>query len=176
MFRMTVEKYAANQAEFWTNVYWLTGTTVNDFGPEVTAVVNAEKALYPEWVKITKVRIDDATPDTDVSKAYVQNISGTRALVAGNQWAPLFVVARVDIETATGRPSRKYLRGVLFEADFDTASLTGGITALLQSYGNALVASAALVDVDGQDFTAAAPYPAPAMRQLRRGSKRKVTP
>jgi hypothetical protein len=47
--------------------------------------------------------------------------------------------------------------------------------AKLQAYANAIVA-AGVCDVDAQAFTAGAPFLMPGMRQLRRGSKKKVTP
>lgn len=175
LFRITVEKYASIVGEYWTNVYWATGATVDDFTADVNAIVAAERPLYPTWVTVTKVRVDDGQPNTDVYRTYVRNEAGTRTAISGDS-LPLFVTARVDFSASMGRPSRKYIRSFLTENDTTMTAIAAAALTMLQTYGDAIVATAAVVDVDGQEFTGAVPYTAPQMRQLRRGSKKKVTP
>jgi hypothetical protein len=175
-FRITVEKYDGRSAEFWTNVYWGAGSTVLDFTADIATIVNAEKALYDGNTTITKVRVDDAVQGTDNYRTYVYNVVGTYAPGAGNEFVAPFVVGRVDFETGTGRPSRKYLRHCLYEADIAGMNLSAGAITRLNAYATSIVGTAAIVDVDGQDFVSGAAFPKVAMRQLRRGSKKKLTP
>lgn len=176
--RVTIEKHQPSVGEFWTNVYFV---NVNDRPaaiPIMDALVAAERALYigPTGIYITKGRIDDrnpATPEAFTTKVY--NLAGQRTGTTGGQ-APLWVTVRVDLSTGdTGRPSRKFLRGVLTEDDFNMVSLSGTVQSLVVGYIQAVV-NAGIVDVDGQNITNGALFNAPQMRQLRRGAKKKVTP
>lgn len=171
LFRLTVEKYSAAFSEYWVNVYWLTGASVDEFTADVNAVVAAERALYLPHVVITKARVDDGVKNTDVFRTYIYNQSGLRTGPVGDV-APLWVTARVDLQAALGRPSRKYLRGCMVENDFSATALAGPMLTALQTYGDAIIGTAAVVDVDGQELIGASPFNAPQMRQLRRGSKK----
>lgn len=174
-FRVTVEKWKPAAAEYWTNVYHCNVADIAaalDFG---AAVVIAERPLYKGGITITKIRADDATPLTEVSGTIVYNLTGTRN-TTGSDDLPLFVVARVDFSTVGGgRPSRKYLRGVFEENDVSFSTISSGVLSELQTYAAAVVAAAG-ADVDNQLFSSGTVLPAPAMRQLRRGSKKKLVP
>lgn len=174
-FRITVEKYASNLGEYWTNVYWSAGADLAGAALDADAIVAAERPLYGSWVVITKYRVDDAVPLTDNYKTTNVNLPGTNATAAG-EFLPLFCVGRVDFNTQTGRPSRKYLRGTMFEGEVQGMLVLPAAVARLQAYGDAVVAAAGTVDVDGQDFANASASNQVAMRQLRRGSKKKTTP
>lgn len=174
MLRVTIEKHYALAGEYWTNVYFHGG---NDFAAAAqfaNGVVAAERALYHSGITITKYRIDDNVENTDNFVTVPLNVSGTRA--ATSDPLPLFATGRVDFAAGTGRPSRKYIRGLLQENDTAAFKLTNSALAELQAYGSAVVAAGDYVDVDGQDISSAAASPDIAMRQLRRGSKKKVTP
>lgn len=174
-YRITIEKYMAAVSEYWVNVYWVSALDMPTALAKVTPLVNAEKALYGAGVTITKSRVDDGDPNTDVSTTVVHNIAGTRTGMTGDQ-LPLWVTARVDFSaTDGGRPSRKYLRGVLWETETSMTTLIAGMSTLLANYGLAVV-SEGVCDPQGFDLTVAAPFMSPQMRQLRRGSKKKVIP
>lgn len=176
VYRVMVEKHWAALNEFWTNVYYASGASLSDIATVATALVNAERPLYTAACTITKTHVDDMVPDTDVFETIPRNLSGTRTEPTSSHLAPLFVVARVDFAVAGGgRPSRKYLRGVLWETDFNISALESGMLTLLNTYATA-VASSGACDPQGQDIASGSAKNAPAMRQLRRGSKKKLTP
>jgi hypothetical protein len=174
-FRVTTEKYFATAGEYWTNVYWVAANTMADAITAANSLCTAELALYYNHTVLTKARIDDGNENTDISNTVIKNQTGTRGANTTDM-LPLFICARVDFgATDGGRPSRKYLRAVLAEGDTGMAALTTGVLTLLANYGLAVVGTTAC-DPQGFDLTAASPFTAPQMRQLRRGSKKKVIP
>lgn len=174
-FRLTLEKYNSGFAEYWTNIYWCNVAVITDAVPLLTSLMNAERPLYWASTVITKGRVDDAVKLTDNFRTVTFNAAGTRASPTGDAY-PLFAVSRVDFTVADGgRPSRKYLRATI--ADEDTAGATALAAAAvtrLQTYADAIVA-AGLCDVDLAAITAGAVWPNIAMRQLRRGSKKRLS-
>jgi hypothetical protein len=83
----------------------------------------------------------------------------------------------VDFDVSGGgRPSRKYLRGALLEGDVNFMTLTSAITTPANTFADAIVAIGTIVDPQGNGFLDGVVWPAPQMRQLRRGSKKKITP
>jgi len=174
-WRVTVEKYFATAGEYWTNVYHIAATTMPDAITAANAICSAELPLYYNHTVLTKARIDDGIEDTDVSNTIVKNLTGTRGANTTDM-LPLFITSRVDFgATDGGRPSRKYLRGTLAEGDTGMAALTNTMLTLLANYGLAIVGTS-VCDPQGFDLNSAAPFTAPQMRQLRRGSKKKATP
>lgn len=90
---------------------------------------------------------------------------------------PLFNVLRVDVTAAMGRGGRKYLRGVLGEEEitFNTIS-PGAVSTYETMYCNVLDGLDYLVKKNGVELDDWSVFPQVGMRQLRRGSKRRVTP
>lgn len=175
VFRLVIEKYHQTSAEYWVNRYFINAASMADATLASNGVVDAEKALYTSDVMITKSHIDDNVPNTINFETTIRNITGTRPSVAGDRM-PLFNVARVDFSVAGGgRPSRKYLRSVLYELDASFTSIVAGVVTMLQTYADSVAASG-VCDPQGQDFISGSPWKAPAMRQLRRGSKKKIVP
>lgn len=172
--RLTVEK--EYQGEFWTNVYWLNVANPPAGNAAAEAVVNAERSTLDNRCIITRYRIDDAVPLTDNYHTVVLNVTGASAN-ATIELMPLFSVVRVDLTVAGSRPSRKYFRGYLLESivegPFNISA--SAITSFQTNLADALAAIPELCDVDGQDVVGAKVWPKVAMRQLRRGSKKKVT-
>lgn len=171
--RLTIEKMY--QGEYWTNVYWLS-TDLSDSAAAAVDILAAERAITLSPVLFTKMRIDDGVEDTDVFVTSSPNLFGLRS-PGGNEMVPLFNVLRVDFAAGVGRPSRKYMRGVLTEDDviFNTIRATP-LATLDAAYAAVVAAVTAFVDVDGEDITSGASYPFVGMRQLRRASKKKTTP
>lgn len=173
MARITIEKFAPLFNEYWTNVYWTAGN-IADAAAVLVALIQAERAVHYTTVTLTKGRIDDGLENTDAFVTTVINTAGLRASTA--EPYPLFAVARVDFSiTGQGRPGRKYLRGVLEEDTANGLNLTAGMLTVLNTYASDVVA-AGVSDPQGSAFVSGAAHPRVAMRQLRRGSKKPVTP
>lgn len=173
MARLTIEKLY--QGEYWTNVYWLAGS-IGDAGSPAAAIIAAEKAVLLDSVLMTKARIDDGVQDTDLYSTIIINDFGDRELAGGSMVA-LFNVVRVDFQAGGGRPSRKYLRGLLTEAfvNFNTIE-AAQLTFFQTNYATVVAEVTGFQDVDGDDITAGVVHPFVGMRQLRRASKKKITP
>jgi hypothetical protein len=161
------------QGEYWTNRYVLAVADVAagiGVGQQIAA---AERNITLANVLFTKLRVSDAIPGTDNYSIHNINQFGLRP--ADPTLLPLFNVLRVDFSTfGNGRPSRKYLRGVLAEGNIEFNTINyNSIEFYQNNYCVPLLAIPGFVDVDNQAFSAASPYPFVGMRQLRRGSKRK---
>lgn len=175
VYRCHIEKFHSGSGEYWVNRYFINAASLSDASVASTGIVDAEKVLYTSDVSITKSHVDDNVPLTDNYETTVRNLAGTRAAQSSVR-LPLFVVARIDFTVlGGGRPSRKYLRGVLYKDDAGFNFLGAGILTMLQTYATNVAASGAC-DPQGQDVIGGSPFNAPAMRQLRRGSKKKDTP
>lgn len=171
--RVTIEKMY--QGEYWTNVYFLS-SGIADALTSANALVAAERAITLSGVLFTKLRVDDNTEDTDIFYTAPINLFGQNT-TAGAQYLSLFNVLRVDFAAGAGRPSRKYLRGTLWEAAVNFNTIDPLIVTDWQTnYANVVAGLADYVDVDGDPITSGLVYPFVGMRQLRRASKKKTTP
>lgn len=173
--RITIQMYAPTQMYYWTNRYWTTDA-VASAGDTLDALVAAHRLVLRSDFYVHSARIDDGVPNTDNFDTVTYNLAGT---VTGDlaTTLPFYNTARVDFDVAGGgRPSRKYLRGLLIENDISFVTLAAGAITNMNSYGDAVVAIGTICDPQGNLFVDAVPFPAPQMRQIRRGSKKPVTP
>jgi hypothetical protein len=172
-YRLTIEKYWSFASEYWTNVYHVNAADPAAAVPLMDAIVAAEASIHWNTVNITKGRIDDMQPDTDVFFTKVYNTPGS--FNAATEPLPLFVVTRIDFgSTAGNRPSRKYYRGTLTEGEVTHNSLLAGLQTRMTGFITSIIGTG-YCDEKGNDINSGALWPQPAMRQLRRGSKKKVT-
>lgn len=170
---LTIEKVYNN--EFWVNVYYLSSELGSSASP-ANAIVAAERSVTCSAVVFTKYSLRTTVEDDYVYATIPLNLAGTRTS-AVTPTAPLFNTVRVDFQAALGRPSRKYLRGCLMNTDLSGANIVAGVVTYFQTnYADVVSAVTTYVDVDGDDITAGAVSPLVGMRQLRRGSKKPVTP
>lgn len=174
LFSLDVQK--TFRGLFFTNRYILNLSSVSAGGTAADAIIAAERAITIPDVDFTSYRISDMVPGTDTFVVVPINESGERVVLT--QALPLFDVLRVDFGTGIGRPSRKYLRGVLAEGDQENYGelLAASLAEFQTNYANAVLAVPEYVDVDGQEFVSAAPFSRVAMRQLRRGSRKRTEP
>jgi hypothetical protein len=173
--RIIVEFYDTVSAEYWTNRYF-TSDPYTAAGDTIDALVAAHLPMLLNNCILTKVRVDDNVPDTDNFDTVGFNAAGTRTVGADHRY-PLFNTVRVDFDVSGGgRPSRKYLRGALLEGDVNFTTLTSAIITPANTFADAIVAIGTIVDPQGNAFLDGVVWPAPQMRQLRRGSKKKITP
>lgn len=156
----------------WSNRYILDDTGGSDLTIPAGEIVAAERAIHSNLVTFTKYRVSSMLVDDDAYIIVPLGLLGLRNTGAV-ELMPLFVVARVDFQVPQGRPSRKYLRGVLHEGDVAITELTQAALDFIQNnYATVVAAVSAYVDVDGQSIQTGAAQKPVAMRQLRRGSKR----
>jgi len=173
LFSLDIEKELGG--EFWTNRYILELDDITQAVLAGNTITGFELAIHYDIVNFTKYRVSDLNPETDVYVIVPIGAAGERTFVGS--YLPLFNVVRVDFPAGTGRPSRKYLRLPINENEVDNGVLASGLIALINSeYGVPLGDFELFVDVDGQPIGTGIVSPKVAMRQLRRGSRRKVTP
>lgn len=173
--RITVEFYCSTVGEYWTNRYFTTDA-VNAAGDTIDALAAAHISILRANCVLTKVRVDDNIEDTDNYDTVSFNTVGGLTTGGVNTLA-LFNVARVDFDVAGGgRPSRKYLRGYLTEADANFLGIETANVTQLNTFADAIVAIGTICDPQGALFVDGVVWPFVQMRQLRRGSKKKTTP
>ncbi len=167
----TIEKRLG--AESWVNVYHL-APAIGSAASAAADILAAERAVTCSNVLFTKMSLRTVVEDDEVYTTSPINLFG---LYGGGTNIPLFNVVRVDFQASTGRPSRKYLRGLLNRDDLGITALNGDtVTRVQTNYAAVVAAIADFVDVDGDDILAGAVWPDVGIRQLRRGSKKKPTP
>lgn len=159
--------------EYWTNVYHLNAPSLADAEVAALAIVGRERSMHRDNVSFTKVRVRPkllpAGGGTVVATGGTGQLSST-----GQNILPLFNVARVDFLTSVGRPSRKYFRLPIVANDAVNGTLNATITGIINTYAAGMVGDARFVDPQGQPFIGSFVDTRVAMRQLRRGAKRKL--
>jgi hypothetical protein len=170
-YQLSIEKYYAG--EYWVNRYFLSTLALTDARTAANAIAALERTLYSGYVVMTKMSISSTQQGDFVYETIVLNQPGGRD-IALNQMLPLFVVVRVDFSVQASRPSRKYLRGVLIEPDINGVAIEPAIITMVNTnYATKMAAIADFVDPQGSDIVTGACHPQVAMRQLRRGSKKR---
>lgn len=173
VFKVDVEKQLGT--EFWTNVYYVDTPSLTDALLPMADIVVAERNITSNQVMFTKARVSDLVPGTDQFITTPLNQPGNVA--TEGTLLPLFNVLRVDLGVGVGRPSRKYLRGVLHEAAVNFNTIEAASYASFQTaYADNLELIEELVDVDGQPIIDVTVNNQVGMRQLRRGSRRATQP
>lgn len=174
LYQGEIEKLYQN--EYWVNRYYVEAADLVAAVVAMGAIYAIERNVHATQVTFTKINTRTAAPGDDTYNTSVLNTQGLRDLLGGDM-LPLFNVARVDMQAAVGRPSRKYLRGVLCEPDTLAFNIVAAVQSFINTnYATPLAAVAAYVDIDGQEIVSGAVKPQVGMRQLRRGSKKSSTP
>jgi hypothetical protein len=160
--------------EYWTNVYHVDRADLaaaRDSGDDIVA---AERAVHTGDIAFVSMRISPFPIGTGEGTVFPLSLAGQAAAAT---FLPLFNVARYDMAVGVGRPSRKYLKLPVAEADQENGAWTGPARVRLNvEYSQRIVLVPGLCDVDGQPILTCALNPNVGMRQLRRGSKRKLLP
>lgn len=172
LYNIDVEKRLGS--EYWTNRYI---TDMDSMAEGVTLgndIVGAELLIHSELVTITKYRVSEGA-----GEAYTIVTVGEPGLNEQTNLLPLFNTLRFDLPAATGRPSRKFYRGVLGESDINGdavqstyVTFAAALSALLKPD----IESQGIVDPQGQFLTGVVQWPFVQMRQLRRGTRKRGTP
>lgn len=173
--KLQVEKFLPAAGEFWVNTYNLVAAWDSNVAfAAALAVVDAEQTLHLTNVIITKFRLSDDVPLTNNFRSTVVNRLGTRQIQG--DLMPLFVTARLDLSTGVGYPNRKYYRGVLLESETTFTTFLQSFISTFGVFGDALLAIPELCTRNNVTFVQSRPALSPAMRQLRKGSKKKPIP
>lgn len=172
MFKVDIEKVLGG--EYWTNRYLVNAASLEDAAVTAAGLVDAERPLHLPSVLFTKRRVSDMAPDTSEFIVTPLNLNGTRTGTSGEVLA-LFNTLRVDFPAGFGRPSRKYFRGCLTEADINGANIAGSSLSYMQGKVN-LFAVLPLVDPQGALLGLGVAKSALQMRQIRRGTRRRAQP
>jgi hypothetical protein len=162
-------------AEYWTNVYHCARSTQESAKLFADGVITLEKLMHHNTVEFVSYRV---APYPGPAEGTIIPIGGFGTGGAGS-YLPLFNVLRVDFPAPTGRPSRKYWRLPLEEASIINGDVEPTLVTAYQGHINnyfASPASAGMIDVDGQLLVSGRVMAAVGMRQLRRGSRRRITP
>ena len=172
-FQVDIEKSALG--ERWTNRYFVETSDITAATAAGNGLVAMEKSFHRNWVAFNTLRVRTTTVGDDIYT--ITPLTGTGAVSGAVAAAlPLFNVLRIDLGATSGRPSRKYYRGVLEEADqaggaLDPAAYYNAVSGLKPSSG-----AAPWWTWDGQELITVAPHKMVVMRQLRRGSRRRTQP
>lgn len=162
--------------EFWTNRYILDAASLVNAVAVGNQIVSIERAIHRPGVTFTRFRVSDMDPNTDVYSIVALALPGLAPADASGT-LPLFNVVRVDFNTGSGRPSRKYLRLPLVESQNQDGTLVAAAADFIHTnYTIPMLGVNEYVDVDGEPFVSGATHQYVAMRQLRRGSRRRATP
>ena len=178
MARYQVDIQKVLGGEYWTNVYYLEAISLAAAVIGAQAIVAAEKVFHSVLVSFDRASVRSAIAGDDIYALLV--LTGTGAISYDISLLALFNTLNVVLGAETGRPSRKYYRGCLYENQvaFNTVDATTRTTAqdaLATLIGNTTT-DWDLVDVDGQLILSAACAINVGMHQLRRGAKRRATP
>lgn len=164
------------QQEYWSNRYVIEAASLATAVAFADAIRSIEHACTHTFVTLTKYRVSSDNVGDDVYQITNDNVAG--ALTYSGSVLPLFNRVRCDFNTVGGgRPSRKYWCPALTENDVNGMVLEASFIEFMEdNYVAPLLSITGYVDVDGQAFSSGSVFPDVAMRQLRRGSKRKLLP
>lgn len=164
------------QGEYWTNRYFLTAESIEAAADATADIVEVEKNLHVTGVVLTKYRLSDATPDTDVYTTVPLNANATGQT---GEPLPLFNVVRVNLTPQTGRPGVKMYRAALIEGTITGGNIDAAEIANIVLKLNALPlggSGVVICDALGEPYLGITVNPRVSMRQLRRGTRRRTTP
>lgn len=170
---ITIEKVF--NGVYFVNRYLVSRGTPGAAVADVAPIVNMEKQFFGTGVSFTKARVSDGIPGTD--SYIIVPLSGSGGVSSGSTQTPLFNTVRVDLGVNAGRPSRKYYRVSVASGQAEGQNWSTGYQETVQVNWNAMIASdVPLCDPDGQLIINAAVLRPVQMRQVRRGSRKKMQP
>jgi hypothetical protein len=160
---------------YWTNRYQLVRDEPGLTPAEVAAFRFAEGPIHATTVQFVSLRISDAVPDTDNFTVYP--LTGTGGTADGGTPLPGFCTLRVDIPVGFGRPCRKYYRTYVGENQSNGTTWIPEYVSDSQALMNTLQSTVAgLCDPQGNLWGTPVVKNTVQMRQLRRGTRRPLTP
>lgn len=161
------------QTEYFVNDYHVIAASFAEALDYANDIVAAEKAIFRQSVAFVNMRIKQAVA---VTQGTVVPIGGTGSQPVAT-YLPLYVTARVDFSPAVGRPGRKYLRLPVVSQGTDGQNLTSAaITSIVDNYLNPILGLGVVCKPNADIFVSGGVFAPLQMRQIRRGSKRRLQP
>lgn len=161
---------------FWTNRYLLDLASPADVSYEMAgAIAGHESQFHATTVNFISTRVSDMVPDTDNFYIYPWDFTG--ALSDGGSPMPGFITMRTDMGVGPGRPLRKYYRTYVGEDRVAGPVWEGAYVTLVKTtLEDLLVEVPTICDPQGNQATYVVAKPPLQMRQLRRGTRKPLTP
>ncbi len=160
-------------SEHWTNVYHLNYPSFGEAKSAADQIVTVEKGFHGGEVNFVSYRL--APFPAFGTQGTIINLTGT-----GQQgispYVPLFNTLNAVFTPSQGRVSRKYYRLPVFENTQENGTFSSTFIQAYAPYLVDMLAITGLCDVFGRSFIGASFVSAVGMRQLRRGSKRRLGP
>lgn len=164
--------------EYWTNRYVIEAGTIFEAQAQADLIPGAEQLFHTTNVTLDRYRVRPLTPGGDQYIIVALGASGAYNGGALDTQLPLFNCVRADLPVNLGRPSRKYYRTGLTEGMVAGPQLENAYRTVvdnaLEGLRNTMAGS--WVDPDAQTILSVSVIPFVAMRQLRRGSRRRTEP
>lgn len=153
----------------WSNVYTVQASSLPAAVSAGQLIYPRERAITSDDILFTVMEVEPAVLGAGGGTVVTLGQYGTNVMGGGE--ALLFVTVRCFFRPSAGKPSQKYLRGVLYKDSYNSS--TGAITPAVvtgfqTNYVNPLMAIPEFVDVDGQPFTSAGVVPHVQERQMKR--------
>lgn len=172
LYTVDIEKRVGS--EFWSNRYIVQATTLAAAQVVADDITGIERSFHINNVLFTRYRVSTLASNDDSYVIVPVGLLGQR--VVGSSGLPLFNTLRMDFPAPSGRPSRKFYRGVLSEGDINGDAITesfvdaaSDISGLLGNEG-----IDGIVDPQNQYLGSAVVHPFVQMRQLRRSRRRRT--
>lgn len=160
--------------EYWTNVYHCNVASQAAAKVVAEALIEAERRISLNVVSFVNYRVRPYPAGGIPGTVYP---IGTVGYGPAGAYLPLWNTVNVIFTVSQGRPSRKYLKAPLLEVAQENGLLVEPyLTVFKDEYATVLEGIAELCDSQGNPFLDVGIVPNVGMRQLRRGSKRRVIP
>jgi hypothetical protein len=160
--------------EYWTNVYHVNVPSQAAAVTEAQTIIYAERQLSMDNVTFVNYRVRPFPAGGTPGTVYP---IGQAGLSASADYLPLWNTVNVIFTVGQGRPSRKYLKLPIPEVAQSNGIISSTYLASWgTAYSAALEGMANLCDSQGNPFLDVGILVNVGMRQLRRGSKRKLLP
>lgn len=172
VWQVVIEKQLGS--EYWVNDYHIEAPDAIGASTQAGSIVAIERTVHSTLVGFTKYRIRPAGSSAQ-GTVYPIGLPGQNNGIGA--YLPLYNTARIDMAPASGRVGRKYLKCPVSQAaQSDGAFNSGFLSYINTNYCQPLMALGYVCKDNGDLFVTAACQPAVQMRQLRRGSKRRLQP
>lgn len=161
---------------YWTNRYLLNVASPADVSEAMAwAFGEYESQFHGTSVQFVSIRVSDMVENTD--NFYIYPVSYAGVISDGGAALPGYVTTRVDLGVGAGRPLRKYYRTYVGEDKIVGSVWESAYRTLVQTNIAALLALVPTwCDPQGNEATSIAVKLPIQMRQLRRGTKKPLTP